>query len=231
MKSSVAHGVKRPQIESTQIRQCVQHFFLLMRAGRTVLNEVQDVAHSRGCCHFRRTFVIDQRTRVVALGVGVHIFTVVTCHEEHMIIALVFYHHQFVGFFVDDRGKFCPATGGRRQHRTHNRNPFLGWSDHYMFRHFAVQRLHEPLLRLMHSIWRLHQRHTGHRERSHTETHSSKQTWCQADWPGMCEKSARAALVALTNHFELGNCPGARRLMTAALTYSWLLLAAVQPQP
>jgi hypothetical protein len=62
----------------------------------------------------------------------------------------------------------------------------LGWSDHYMFWHFAVQRLHEPLLRLMHSIWRLHQRHTRHRERSRTETHSSKQTRCQDDWPGMC---------------------------------------------
>jgi hypothetical protein len=26
----------------------------------------------------------------------------------------------------------------------------------------------------MHSIWQLRQRHTGHRECSHTETHSSK---------------------------------------------------------
>jgi hypothetical protein len=55
-----------------------------------------------------------------------------------------------------------------------------------MFRHFAVQRFHEPLLRLMHSIWRLRQCHTGHHEHSHTETHSSKQTRCQDDWPGMC---------------------------------------------
>jgi len=151
-ESSAAHGVKRPQIESTHIRQRVQHFFLLMRAGHTVLNEVQDAARSRGCYHFWRTFVIDQRIRAVALGVGVHVFTVVTCREEHVVIAVVFYHHQFVGFFVGDPRKFCPTTGGRRQHRTQNRNPFLGWSDHYMFRHFAVQRLHEPLLRLMHSI-------------------------------------------------------------------------------
>jgi len=55
-----------------------------------------------------------------------------------------------------------------------------------MFRHFAVQRLHEPLFCLMHSIWRLRQRHTGHYEHSHIETHSSKQTRCQDDWPGMC---------------------------------------------
>jgi len=152
MKSSAAHGVKRPQIESTHIRQRVQHFFLLMRARRTMLNEMQDAARSHGCSHFRRTFVIDQRTRAVAFGVGVHIFTVVACREEHMVIAVVFYHHQLVGFFVGDPGKFCPATGDRQQHRTQNRNPFLGWSDHYMFWHFAVQRLHEPLLRLMHSI-------------------------------------------------------------------------------
>jgi len=82
-----------------------------MRAGRTVLNEVQDAARSRGCCHFRRTFVIDQRTHAIALGVGIHVFTIVTCHEEHMVIAVVFYHHQPVGFFVGDPGKFCLASG------------------------------------------------------------------------------------------------------------------------
>jgi len=113
-KSSAAHGVKRLQIESTHIRQHVQHFFLLMRVGRTVLNEVQDATRNRGYCYFRRTFVIDQRTRAVAFGVGVHVFTVVACREEHVVIAVVFYHHQLVGFFVSDPRKFCPATGGRR---------------------------------------------------------------------------------------------------------------------
>jgi hypothetical protein len=42
------------------------------------------------------------------------------------------------------------------------------------------------------------------------------------------QKSAQAAPNALASqcHFELGSCPGARRLMTAALTYSWPLLAS-----
>ncbi|CAM6065084.1 unnamed protein product [Sphagnum tenellum] len=39
------------------------------------------------------------------------------------------------------------------------------------------------------------------------------------------QKSARAAPVALASHFELGSCLEARRLMTAALTYGWPLLA------
>ncbi|CAK9871317.1 unnamed protein product [Sphagnum jensenii] len=39
------------------------------------------------------------------------------------------------------------------------------------------------------------------------------------------QKSARVAPVAFASHFELGSCPGARRLMTAALTYGWPLLA------